>query len=71
MKMKDLTREQLAQLRKEIVLNSLFLNDYNNSLGIDKEIAYHSLMVMWIIFVRCIKISTNKRLVTLMMYLRV
>ena len=32
---KDLTKEQLWKLRQEIVLNSLFLKDYNNSFGID------------------------------------
>lgn len=32
-----LTYEQLKQLRGEIVLNSLFLNDYQNSLGIDPQ----------------------------------
>ena len=32
-----LTKGQLAQLRKEICLNSLFLDDYENSLGIDKR----------------------------------
>lgn len=36
-KMKNLTREQLAILRSEIVLNSLFFGDYKNSLGIDEE----------------------------------
>lgn len=35
--MKNLTREQLAILRKEITLNSLFFGDYKNSLGIDEE----------------------------------
>lgn len=32
-----LTKNQLKQLRKEIVLNSLFLNDYNNSLFIKNK----------------------------------
>ena len=35
MKLKDLTNEQLIKLRKEIVLNSLFISDYENSFGID------------------------------------
>lgn len=34
---KDLTKEQLWQLRQEIVLNSLFISDYENSLGIDAK----------------------------------
>lgn len=34
-----LTKNQLKQLRKEIVLNSLFLNDYNNSLFIKEKTA--------------------------------
>lgn len=32
-----LNKEELKQLRKEIVLNSLFLNDYKNSVGIRKK----------------------------------
>lgn len=32
-----LTKKQLKQLRKEIVLNSLFISDYNNSLYIDNN----------------------------------
>lgn len=32
-----LTKNQLKQLRKEIVLNSLFLNDYNNTLFIKQK----------------------------------
>lgn len=32
-----LTKNQLKQLRKEIVLNSLYLNDYNNSLFIKNK----------------------------------
>ena len=35
MKIKDLSKEQLKELRKEIVLNSLFTKDYENSLGVD------------------------------------
>lgn len=31
----DLTREDLAKLRDEIVLNSLFIHDYENSFGFD------------------------------------
>ena len=34
---KELTKENLWKLRKEIVLNSLYLSDYENSFGIDKE----------------------------------
>lgn len=37
MQIKDLTRSQLEELRKEIVLNSLFLRDYENSFDIDPE----------------------------------
>lgn len=32
-----LTYEQLKQLRGEIVLNSIFVKDYSNSLGIDPQ----------------------------------
>jgi len=35
MEMKDLTREQLLELRKQVVLNSLYISDYENSFGID------------------------------------
>ena len=38
MELKDLTTEQLLQLRKEIVLNSLYISDYENSFGIDPHI---------------------------------
>lgn len=34
---KDLTKEQLWQLRKQITLNSLFIRDYNNSFNIDPK----------------------------------
>lgn len=34
---KDLTASQLLRLRKEIVLNSLYLRDYENSFGIDQK----------------------------------
>lgn len=34
---KDLTKEQLWQLRQQIVLNSLFVNDYSNSFDIDPQ----------------------------------
>ena len=34
---KELTKENLWKLRKEIVLNSLYLSDYENSFGIDEE----------------------------------
>lgn len=33
-------KAQLSKLRKEIVLNSLSLKDYENSLGIDRERVY-------------------------------
>ena len=36
-----MNKEQLRKLRQEIVLNSLFLNDYENSLGIDKDKVYY------------------------------
>lgn len=35
MQIKDLTKNQLWELRQEIVLNSLYLRDYYNSFGID------------------------------------
>lgn len=34
---KDLTKEQLWVLRQQIVLNSLFTNDYNNNMDIDPK----------------------------------
>ncbi len=34
---KDLTKEQLWELRKEITLNSLFIRDYENSFDIDPQ----------------------------------
>lgn len=37
---KDLTKEQLWKLRQEITLNSLFVRDYENSLGIDPKECY-------------------------------
>ena len=41
MELKDLTNEQLIKLRKEIVLNSLYKSDYENSFGIDpNEVCY-------------------------------
>lgn len=40
MKIYELTRSQLQELRSEIVLNSLFLKDYENSLGIEPKEAY-------------------------------
>ena len=36
-----LTKKQLHQLRKDIVLNSLFIKDYDNSLGIDAKKIYY------------------------------
>lgn len=35
MEIKDLTFEQVKQLRREIVLNSLFTSDFKNSFDID------------------------------------
>ena len=32
-----LNKEQLWELRQEIVLNSMFLDDYQNSFGVDKN----------------------------------
>lgn len=32
-----MTKKELKQLRKEIVLNSIFIKDYSNSFGIDPE----------------------------------
>ena len=37
MKLRNLSTEQLYALRKEIVLNSLFLKDYSNSFGIEEK----------------------------------
>ena len=37
MKIANLTKRELSSLRKEIVLNSLYLGDYSNSLGIDER----------------------------------
>lgn len=34
-RLQDFTPEDLAQLRKEVVLNSLYYTDYRNSFGID------------------------------------
>ena len=34
--MKKLNKSQLWNLRKEIVLNSLYFDDYDNSFGLDK-----------------------------------
>ena len=34
-RLEDFTREDLAQLRKEVVLNSMYYHDYNNSFGIE------------------------------------
>lgn len=36
-----LSKEDLIKLRKEIVLNSIFLNDYSNTFGIRKEKVYN------------------------------
>lgn len=37
MQMIDLNKNQLKQLRREIVLNSIFTNDYKNSFDLDPE----------------------------------
>lgn len=37
MQIKDLTLSQLKELRYEVVMNSLFLKDYENSFGIDAK----------------------------------
>ena len=37
MQIKDLSLSQLKELRYEVVLNSLFLKDYENSFGIDPK----------------------------------
>ena len=38
---KELAKENLWKLRKEIVLNSLYLSDYQNSFGVDeKDLSY-------------------------------
>lgn len=37
MKIIELTKEQLVALRNQIKLNSCFLNDYNNDLGVDPQ----------------------------------
>lgn len=41
MKITELSKEQLSQLRKEITLNSLFIKDYTNTLGIDPQETYY------------------------------
>ena len=37
--LEDFTQDDLWQLRSEIVLNSLFVHDYENSFGIDEHSA--------------------------------
>lgn len=37
----ELSKRKILKLRKEIKLNSLYMSDYENSLGIDREEAYH------------------------------
>lgn len=37
MRIQDLSKEQLWKLRKEVVLNSLFTSDFENSFGIDAK----------------------------------
>lgn len=41
MKITELNKAQLIQLRNEIVLNSLFIKDYTNTLGIEPQEAYY------------------------------
>lgn len=36
-----LTKEQIKQLRQDIVVGSIFSADYENSLGIDRNDAYY------------------------------
>lgn len=38
-RLEDLTQDELWALRKEIVLNSLFIHDYRNSFGISPKSA--------------------------------
>ena len=38
-RLEDFTREDLEKFRKDIILNSLFVSDYQNSLGITTDIA--------------------------------
>ena len=40
-KLATLSKRKLAELRKEIVLDSLFLRDYKNSLGLDENAVYY------------------------------
>ena len=37
----ELSKRKILKLRKEIVLNSMYLSDYENSFGINREEAYH------------------------------
>ena len=37
MEIKDLTKEQLWELRQEMEVNSIYLRDYSNSFGIEEE----------------------------------
>lgn len=39
-RLEDFTREDLAQLREEVVLNSIYTADYRNSFGISDHSAY-------------------------------
>lgn len=40
MKITDLTKDELWNLRQQIVLNSIFTKDYNNDMGIDPQECY-------------------------------
>lgn len=40
MEIKDFTKQQLWALREEIVLNSLYKSDFENSMGIDRDECY-------------------------------
>ena len=37
MEIKDLTKEQIWELRQEMELNSIYLRDYSNSFGIEEK----------------------------------
>ena len=40
MKIEQLEDEQLLELRRQICLNSIYLSDYENDLGVDRQEAY-------------------------------
>ena len=63
-----LTQAQLWKLRLEIVLNSLYYSDYENSLGLDRRIvaAFFELfkaifmLVGWVIMIGCVLTKNNR-----------